>query len=192
MPNNWWVPSQPLNNVPGSAIVGGGGSLISQNTAGVVQYRSPLDAERAAAGQLPYADYPDGYLGTIVDRHEDKLLAKVQEKLSDRSYQRGVHVGSKISPGDYFWDTNIVDPNSRLKTEARAKRTGYTLSVKRHAPKGNPIERLAHLGKTAGLSPPEQVSLYKQYGVNMARNPVVLTDPDRQARLQKMLPGYAW
>jgi len=192
MPSNWWVPSQPLNNVPGSAVYGGGGSIHSQNTAGVVQFRSNIDAERSAAGQLPYAEYPDGYLGTIVDRHEDKLLAKVQEKLSDRSYQRGIHVGYKISNEDYFWNKNIVDPQSRLRAEARAKKTGYTMSVERHAPTGSPIERLAHLGKTAGLSPPEQIGLYKQYGVSMARNPVVLNDPDRQARLQKMRPPYAW
>lgn len=173
-------------------MYGGGGSINSQRTAGVVQYRSPIDAERSAAGQLPYAEYPDGYLGTIVDRHQDKLLAKVQEKLTDRSYQRGVHVGYKISNDDYFWNTNIVDPRARLKAESKAKKSGYTMSVKRYAPKGSPVERLAHLGKTAGLSPPEQISLYKQYGVSIARNPVVLNDPDRQARLQKMRPPYAW
>jgi hypothetical protein len=190
MPNNWWVPSQPQNNAPGQATYGGGGFTNSAHTAGAVQYRTPLDAERAAAGQLPMAEYPDGYLGTITDRHQDKLLDAVQNKLTERSYQRGVHKGAKIARQDYFWPDGF-EPDKRLKQQAHARRTGSTVSVTRYAPAGNPVERLAHLGKTAGLTPPEQISLYKQYGVSIAKNPVVLTDPTRQARLQKMLPRYA-
>lgn len=185
--SNWWVPSQPANNMPGQATYGGGGSL----NAGAVQYRSPLDAQRAAKGSIPEAEYPDGYLGTITDRHEDRLLEAVQERLTERSYQRGVHKGEKISRTDYFWDTSVVDPMGRLRAQAKAAKTGYTMSVPRYAPKGNPVERLAHMGKTAGLSAPEQQNVYRQYGVSMARNPIVINDPGRQERMQRMLPRYA-
>jgi hypothetical protein len=160
------------------------------HTAGVVQYHSPLDADRAAAGQLPMAEYPDGYLGTIIDRRQDKLMDAVQNRLTDRSYQRGVHVGSKIRNDEYFWPKEF-EPDKRLKAEARAKRTGYTMSVQRYAPAGNPVERLAHMGKLGGLSAPEQMSMYRKYGVDPARNPIVLIDPTRQARMSKMLPRYA-
>ena len=44
-----------------------------------------------AQGFAPGAAYPDGYLGTITDRQQDKLLGAVQSRLTDRSYQRGVH-----------------------------------------------------------------------------------------------------
>lgn len=188
---NWWVDTTPGPTFPGGTAVGGGGGGITNGTAGAIQYRSPLDARRAASGVLPQAEYPDGYLGTITDRHQDKLFAKVQERLTDRSYQRGVHKGAKIDGNDYFWDKNIVDPMGRIKKEAQGKPNGYTIDVQRYAPKGNPVERLAHMGKTAGLSTPEQIGVYKQYGVSVAKNPVVVQDPTHRARMQKMLPSYA-
>lgn len=194
MPNNWWVDSQPGPSMPGGATTGGGGSLNAgryTGTAGVVQYRTPLDAARVAQGRVPYAEYPDGYLGTIVDRHEDKLMNAIQEKLTERSYQRGVHKGAKIDPSDYFWDGKVITPDMRLRVQARAKKEGYTMNVPRFKPTGNPVERLAHLGKMGGLSTPEQIGLAKQYGVSVAKNPVVIVDPDHRARMMKMLPNYA-
>lgn len=186
--SNWWVPSQPFNGSPGQATVGGGGTY----DAGVVQYRSTLDAKRAATGQLPYAQYPDGYLGTLSqDRRQDKLLDFVTEKLTERSYQRGVHKGEKIARTDYYWPAD-ADPMRRIKDEANYIQTKNTKLVRRYTPRGNPVERLAHLGKTAGLSAPEQMNLYKQYGVSMARNPIVISDPDSKARMQKMRPRYAY
>jgi hypothetical protein len=189
MPGNWWVPTQPGPAFPGGATTGGGG--FTQQTAGAVQYRSPLDAQRAARGSMPHAEYPDGYLGTIIDRREDKLLNAVQERLTERSYQRGVHKGEKIARTDYIWDTSVVDPMGRIRAQARATQAGNTMQVPRYAPTGNPVERLAHLGKTAGLSAPEQRNVYKQYGVSVAKNPVVIQDPGRAEHMQKMLPRYA-
>lgn len=186
--SNWWVPSQPSDSSPGSHTYGGGGSY----NASVIQYRSTLDAKRAAHGQLPYAQYPDGYLGTLSqDRRQDKLLDNITEKLTQRSYQRGVHKGEKIARTDYFWPSD-ADPMRRIRAEANYIQGPNTMAVTRFTPRGNPVERLAHLGKTAGLTPPEQQKLYKQYGVSMARNPVVISDPDRQAKMQKMRPRYAY
>ena len=63
---------------------GGGGSigLPSYDTGGSVPYRNILDAKQMAQGNIPGASYPDGYLGNIIDRHADKLLSKVQERLN--------------------------------------------------------------------------------------------------------------
>lgn len=184
--SNWYVPNEGTS-VPGSHTYGGGGTY----NAGVIQYRSTLDAKRAAHGQLPYAQYPDGYLGTLSqDRRQDKLLDNITEKLTQRSYQRGVHKGEKIARTDYFWPDD-ADPMRRIRAESRYEQTLYTMNVKRFAPTGNPVERLAHMGKTAGLSAPEQQSIYKQYGVSMAKNPVVIQSPDDKARMMKMLPQYA-
>lgn len=186
--SNWWVPAQPANNMPGQATYGGGGTY----DAGVIQYRSNLDAKRAAHGQLPHAQYPDGYLGTLSqDRRQDKLLDAITEKLTERSYQRGIHKGEKISRSDYFWPEGSSPYRGLVREYTTAERGKNTISVRRYAPTGNPVERLAHLGKTAGLTPPEQQKLYKQYGVSMAKNPVVISDPDTKARMQKMLPQYA-
>jgi hypothetical protein len=185
--SNWYVPSQPYNGSPGQATYGGGGYGSS-----AIQYRSGLDAARAA-NQAPYAQYPDGYLGSMsFDRRQDKLMGAVQDQLNKKSYQRGVHKGEKIASSDYYWDrASGITPMSGIEREARtAARTGSTISVQRFAPKGNPVERLAHLGKTAGLTPPEQQKLYKQYGVSIAKNPVVISDPDAKARMQKMRPSW--
>lgn len=183
---NWYVPNFPSNAQPGSHTVGGGGY-----GADAVQLRSRLDAQRMGSNQLGQAAYPDGYLGTLSqDRRQDKLMAAVQEKLTDRSYQRGVHKGAKIANSDYYWPSE-ADPMRRIKAESSYVHDGDTMNVSRFTPRGNPVERLAHLGKTQGMSAPEQVGLYKQYGVSIAKNPVVIQSPDDKARMMKMLPNYA-
>lgn len=184
MPANWQVLTQPGSAFPGGTTVGGGGST------GAIPFRDTLDKRRSMMGRTPEATYPDGYLGTIIDRHQDKLLGKIQERLNDRSYQRGVHVGSKIGQKSYYWDRNIY-PEAGLERESAYVATRYTMDAPRFAPAGNPVERLAHMGKTAGLTPPEQMDIARKYGVNPAMNPIVTPDPSRRAMLRGMLPGYA-
>jgi hypothetical protein len=177
--NNWQVLTQPGPAFPGGTTVGGG----------AIPFRDSLDARRSMSGRTPEAEYPDGYLGTITDRHQDKVLGKVKERLTDRSYQRGVHVGSTVGQRAYFWG-NGTSPQAGLLREAQFTQGPYTMDVPRYAPSGNPVEKLAHMGKTAGLTPPEQMEIARKYGVNPAINPVVNPDPTRRARMQKMLPGY--
>ena len=64
VPNNWWLTSgNPGPPMPGATTYGGGGSIGGRSgNAGVIQYRSPLDAARASQGKVPMAEYPDGYL----------------------------------------------------------------------------------------------------------------------------------
>ncbi len=187
MPQNWWVNTSPANISPGGATVGGGGYGVDG-----VTYRSELDARRVMAGRD--SQYPDGYLGTITDRQQDKLLAKVQEKLSERSYQRGVHVGSKVGMDSYFWN-QILNPDMGLARQARAVVDTSTGAVRyeamRFAPTLDPVERLAHMGKTAAMSAPELDAVARKYGVDPAKNLVVNPDPMARDRYQKMLPRYA-
>lgn len=136
--------------------------------------------------------YPDGYLGTIIDRHEDKLLEKVQQRLTDRSYQRGVHLGSKIGQQQYVWDA-AVNPEAGIMRQAATATVDQDgkILVARFAPSLDPVERLAHMGKTAGMSAAQMDAVARQFGVDPGKNPVVNSDPDRRARMQKMLPRYA-
>ena len=180
---NWWTDSSPAFNSPGGTTYGGGGSLD------MASYHYELDARRSLA--TSDAQYPDGYLGTITDRRQDRLLQTLQRRLTARSYQRGVHVGSKIGHDQYFWPKDF-DPDSGIERQAAtAIMDGYTIDVQRFAPTGNPVELLAHEGKTAGMSPPGAEAIYRRYGVDPSVNQVVLQDPDRKARMQKMLPNYA-
>lgn len=127
------------------------------------------------------SQWPDGYLGTIVDRQQDKLLAKVQERLNDRSYQRGVHVGAKIGQGQYHWSPGF-NPDSGLARQAQAVQDGNVIVTSRFAPTGDPVEVLAHLGKTSGMAAPETMALARKYGLDVG--------PAR-TQLQQFLPPWS-
>jgi hypothetical protein len=64
-------------------------------------FRSPLDAILAGYRRTPEAQYPDGYLGTITNRRSDRM--NNGPRGTQKSYERGVHKGERIDPGDYMW-----------------------------------------------------------------------------------------
>lgn len=130
-----------LNNIQYNPPVGQQGSVTQYGGGGSVPvsgFRSILDARLGAAtGKTPEAQYPDGYLGSITDRHGDKLLDTV--KNNARGYQRGVHKGSRISGREYFW-TRDFNPYTTVENRIAG-------DTRRFAAQGNPLERLAHGGK---------------------------------------------
>lgn len=177
MPQNWWQNTSPADNSPGGTTVGGGGYGTQ-----AITYRNPLDARRSMAGQE--SAYPDGYLGTITDRHQDRLLDKVKERLTDRSYQRGVHLGSKIGQRQYMWSPD-VNPDAGIERQAATAAVdehGLILTA-RFAPALDPAERLAHMGK---ISASQVDQLASQYGVDPGKVPA--SDPAALARMRDMLP----
>jgi len=190
----WWVPA--ANRMgglsPSSTTVGGGG--YGSSATGAVQFRDPLDARRAAQGQLGQAEYPDGYLGNIIDRRSDKLIPAMQ-RLTDASYQRGVHKGSKIDPGNYTWEGMGPDDGLRRESRAQIDEQGRYI-VRRFAPHGNPVEVLAHQARehTGGLATPGDIGAKmdeaRAAGVNPAANPIVVMDAVHAQHLRGMLPRY--
>lgn len=187
----WWVNEGGFPGIlPGSNYGSGGNAAAS----GAVQFRSPLDAARAAGGRLPQAEYPDGYLGNITGRQSDKLLQNLQTRLTAQSFQRGVHKGSRIAPKDYFWPEGNVTPEAGLERQARGVRGLYTIACPKQSPTGDPIEFLAHMGKTSGMATPGELGRKMQeardYGVNPAMNPIVLQDPQQQVHFAKLGPRY--
>lgn len=106
--------------------VGGGGS------AGLAPVpRSTLDASRMAMGRTPEAEYPDGYLGPIRSRRDDKgkpyavadvVLDSLKNRQNERSYQRGVHKGERIDQSDYFWPERL-QPDRGLVNQSRGLKT---------------------------------------------------------------------
>lgn len=96
------------------ATTGGGGTPVVP--------RSDLDYERMGVGRVPSAEYPDGYLGTIRTRRDDKgrpnsvsdsVLDSLKGRQNQRGYQRGVHKGERIDAGQYMWPSNLR-PDRRL------------------------------------------------------------------------------
>lgn len=134
-------PNVGVNNVSYNPPVGQQGSVTQYGGGGgypIAGFRSILDARLAAAtGKTPEAQYPDGYIGSVIDRYQDKLLQTVRNNA--RSYTRGVHKGSRIVPQDYFW-TDDFNPYVTLEKRLRGNTARFTAE-------GNPIERLAHAGK---------------------------------------------
>lgn len=100
--------------------VGQPGSVEPSGGIQQINFRDPLDAARSGmAGFIPSAQYPDGYLGTIQSRREDRLLDSLKGQINQRSYQRGVHKGEKIDAADYFWPSEL-QPDRGLLAEAGA------------------------------------------------------------------------
>jgi hypothetical protein len=147
---------------------------------------------------LSQAEYPDGYLGNLIDRRGDKLVQTIQNRLTENSYQRGVHKGSRIDGRNYFWPDGEVNPDNGLERESQARRgsfnSGYTRQVKRFTPMGNPIEVLAHMGKTSGMATPgdigNKMEEAREAGTNVVGNPIVIQDPIQVTNFEKMLPKY--
>ena len=181
--HNWWVPAarEMGGLAPGSTTVGGGGQRFLGETQGV-QFRSPLDARRAAKGQLSQAEWPDGYLGNIIDRRQDKLLKAVRARQEGPSYQRGVHKGSKIDESEYFWPAEGMGPEEGLRRRAQLMdNDGLVVMVqKRQAPKGMPITILVNDGKS-----PPQVN-----GESGVPTESVIQDPLQVIHFHKMTPKY--
>lgn len=133
MPNSHQnVQNLGANGLYGTNTVYGGG--------GVPVARGELDFLRLGVGRVPSAEYPDGYLGTIRSRRDDRgrpsstsdtVLNSMKQRLGQRGYQRGVHRGERIDPSDYYYPTQL-DPQRGLKRQMKAKHDGNVYLSTRH------------------------------------------------------------
>jgi hypothetical protein len=110
-----YTPASPANP---SAIVG---SMPPQPW-----QRSVLDGRRMMLNRTPNAEYPAGYLGTITSRRGDRMLDSLKARVNQKAYQRGVHAGERIDPGDYLYPEGM----SPLEGIVRQATTGL-----RYAPR---------------------------------------------------------
>ena len=79
----------------------------NQGGAGTPVAHDTMDALRIGVGRIPSAEYPDGYLGTIRSRRDDRLLDSIKNRVNQKAYQRGVHKGERIEPSMYYWPEGI-------------------------------------------------------------------------------------
>ena len=66
-------------------------------------FRDPLDKLRSQWRSTPEAQYPDGYLGTLNTRRQDRLLEGLKQRSQQRPYSRGIHKGDQRDMSDYLW-----------------------------------------------------------------------------------------
>jgi len=168
-----WMYNTPIGQQGSVNQAGGGGTPL-------VGFRSILDARISmATGRTPEAQYPDGYLGSVIDRREDKLLQTVRNNA--RSYTRGVHKGSSIPSTDYFWpdDFNpMTVMNKRMHDPGGPKWT---------AP-GNPLERLVHGGKN--MPREDVVRLAQELGVKVDPQMIGVSESVKAFHRKVNLPKY--
>ena len=101
----------------------GGGGLYGYNNqggAGTPIARDAMDSSRMGVGRIPSAEYPDGYLGTMRSRRDDRLLDSVKNRVNQKAYQRGVHKGERIEPSMYYWPEQI-HPMTGIERQMKAK-----------------------------------------------------------------------
>lgn len=141
-------------------------------------WHDTLDYKRSGWRSTPDAAYPDGYLGTINSRRQDRLLSAVQRRVS-KPYTRGVHKGERVDRDDYFWppEFNLM---SALEAEAKGERW---------APPGIGFELGEHLvngGKRMATTPTVRGMPSRNGTVEWNAD-----DPDRVAHLRRLAPPWS-
>jgi hypothetical protein len=150
-----------------NTVYGGGGQPVA---------RSELDFLRLGVGRAPQAEYPDGYLGTIRTRRDDrgrdtsdKVLNALKVRVGQRSYQRGVHRGERIDVQDYYYPEGL-DNMRGIARQMKAKKDGNVYLVKRNVEDAMamPAPHLPNDGK-ANMRSTSPMSLDKRRTDQMAR-----------------------
>jgi len=146
-------------------------------------FRDDLDARRSGmAGFVPSAQYPDGYLGTIQSRREDRLLDSLKGKVNERSYTRGVHKGEQIEASEYFWPAGL-QPDRGLQAQAAAvQQWDRSWAAPRQSPMGTVQEQMIVSGATELPTTPR--------GKVRPGPDQYSTTPDRAAALRSFAPSW--
>jgi len=123
----------------------GSGGVYGYNNQGGVGTpvaRDTLDQSRIGVGRIPSAEYPDGYLGTIRSRRDDRLLDSIKNRVNQKSYQRGVHKGERIEASMYFWP-DAVNMDSGLQRQMKAALVNVNGGMVYKVPRAAPQTQLA-------------------------------------------------
>lgn len=134
--------------------------------------RSVLDARRMMYNRTPNAEYPSGYLGTITSRRGDRMLDSLKARVNQKSYQRGVHLGERIDPGDYLWPDDCGPLMGILRQETTGERYAPRLEYFQPTPTvdGHLAPRASESVLTIDQHRSEQLGMLKpKYGLPVGR-----------------------
>jgi hypothetical protein len=147
------------------------GTYTAQGGTGFTVSRDRLDAMRLGGGRTPSAEYPDGYLGTIRSRQDDRTMDSIKGRENQRSYQRGVHKGVAIDPADYEWPMGL-DPQRGIRNMVRGIKTAPAMELA-------PAQKLVNDGK-GSIRPSDGTS-----------NQPGEINPARAAQMSRLLPNWS-
>jgi hypothetical protein len=113
---NNYSPQQNWQSIGGNGFSG----YNNMGGQGTPVARSDMDGMRIGTGRVPSAEYPDGYLGTIRSRRDDRILDSIKSRVNQKSYQRGVHKGERIEANAYFWSPEF-NAEMGIKRQMKAR-----------------------------------------------------------------------
>jgi len=154
------------------------GTNTTYGGGGVPVARSELDFLRLGVGRQPSAEYPDGYLGTIRSRRDDRgrssstsddVLNALKVRVGQRSYQRGVHRGERVDVQDYYYPEGL-EATRGIARQFRGVRDGNVIRVARNVENAMaaPAPHLPNDGK-ANMRSTSPMALDKRRVDQMAR-----------------------
>lgn len=160
------------------------GTYTNYGGGGVAVARGELDYLRMGVGREPSAEYPDGYLGTIRTRRDDRgrpnsvseqVLNGLKVRQTQRGYQRGVHRGERIDPSDYYLPPEMAMDRGIRRQMAAAK-------------KNAPSPRFA---PAFSLAPAPHLPNDGKAGPDVKSNSPYEINQRRVSQLRNMKPGWA-
>ena len=167
----------------------GAGGMYATNTTygggGVPVARSEMDFLRMGVGREPQAEYPNGYLGTIRSRRDDrgrssstsdKVLDGVKNRVGQRSYQRGVHRGERIDPSDYYYPSGL-EADRGIKRQMKSVQVNGVRMAKRNA-------------DVAKLAPAPHLPNDGKAGPSVRSDSPYVMNQKRVSQLSNMRPGW--
>ena len=131
----------PHQNIQNLGAAGMYGTNTNYGGGGVPVARSELDFLRLGVGRQPSAEYPDGYLGTIRTRRDDRgrpgstsenVLDSLKIRIGQRGYQRGVHKGERIDQSSYYYPEGL-DNARGIRRQMKSVQEGNVFVSKRNA-----------------------------------------------------------
>lgn len=173
------MPAQNMSPNQNWQSLGAGGLNGYSNQGGIggPAVRSGMDFLRLGVGRIPSAEYPDGYLGTLVTRRrDDRLLDSIKNNVNKKAYQRGVHKGERIEPSQYYWPQEL-QPTRGLSRQMKSKlvnQNGVAVYYsERYSPESEitPAPKLVNDGKSnlrADVPRPVKGTLYGQRSERLA------------------------
>ena len=168
----------PHQNTQNLGAAGMAGTYTNYGGGGTPVARSELDFLRLGVGRAPQAEYPDGYLGTIRSRRDDRgrpsstsdtVMNSLKVRVGQRSYQRGVHRGERIDSSDYYYPEGL-EPTRGIARQMRAAKVGNVYLSERWVEDATvaPAPHLPNDGK-ANMRSTSPMSLDKRRVDQMAR-----------------------
>lgn len=161
------------------------GTYTNYGGGGVPVARSELDFLRMGVGRAPQAEYPDGYLGTIRTRRDDRgrpnstsenVLDSLKVRVGQRSYERGVHKGERIDQSEYYYPEGL-DNMRGIRRQMKSAKQGTVYMAPRHV-------------ESMSIAPAPHLPNDGKAGPTVVSDSPMAINKVRQEQMRRMSPSW--